>query len=182
MAGLVLLLLPLLIIAALGVLFTILVLFSVHTAITWLCFQRWPIGTTLFTIIWLAMTYQSGEPFLYAQAFRFVQPVDWDDGPHEAHWPSIDWLVPKPTGHSMRVRASNWKEIDDRTVWTNFERITWMTRIWHRSAWFGHWGDTRERAQHASFEEALEYVQQTVAKASPRRVDWEVFEVRYNTW
>jgi hypothetical protein len=80
------------------------------------------------------------------------------------------------------VRASNWKGIDDRTVWADFERITWITRIWHRSAWFGHWrGDTRERAQHASFADAVDYAKQVVAHVGPKRVDWEVFEVRYNT-
>jgi hypothetical protein len=93
MAGLVLLLLPQLVVSVIGALIVIPIWFTMHVSIIWHCFQHWPMGTAIFTITWIAMTYQSGEPFLYAQVYRFLQPVDWNDGHREAQWPAIDWLA-----------------------------------------------------------------------------------------
>lgn len=180
MAGLVLLLLPFMFAAAVIALAIAMLLLCFHSAMTAFCFSRWPLGTACFAIIWLAVSWQCGEPFIYAQLFRFSLPVDARDGPHEASFPNVEWLTPKPEGgRNMRVRASNWKDVDARSEWAYFEHVAWMTRVWHRSAWLGHWGDTRQRKQHASFEEAMDHVKRLVAEAHPQRVDWEVFEVHY---
>lgn len=178
MAGLVLIFLPLILLAAVAALFVIAVVASIHLAITWWCFDRWPFGTVFVTLLWLALCYQTGEPFFYAQVARFVQPANAWDGPHEEWFPNLDWMVLPP---GRKVKTSVPVDSDGKEDWTHRLKAyddcdtLWMTRIWYRSRWFGSWGDTRERKQHTSLQAALQHVRQ---RSGPG-VDCDVFAIKY---
>jgi hypothetical protein len=179
MAGLILLFLPILLfymmISVLVLLCIAGALLAFHCYVTCWAYGRWPITTLLFTLLWLGISYQTQEPFLYAQLFRFSLPVDFLDGSPDDE-PHSSWFNDSIGSFTYQHGLSNWRFAYG---WANdlrgYPHKTWLVQCWYRSAWFGHWGDTRERSRYDTLDAAMEHV-----KSAAGQVDWDIWKIQYH--